>query len=313
MSDLVEKLNSAVFDITPLILSKEFEHMREPWQMMMGGLILPAIAKEDPSVLNDPEFKELLESFTKEKVEEFFKPKTVEVSVDRIVEKKVEVEKIVEKVVPVDRVVEKIVSVDRIVEKIVHVPLTTGTDTKFRRLKDDITKKKLMERQLVCEDRDVFIGWWNANQRLVPDTDPVCGELAKKVNEANPNSSPLAPAQVAGYFSHLCRVGMRTDAARDVIIQKSLNRGVFTITPVYSQKLLDEIQKNWGLQRADETARRKDHAIMRARRAAGDTTPVVAIVDKENGVVTSPEPIAPVVQTPVQAPVAEEEYEIKFL
>jgi len=310
MSDLVEKLNSAVFNITPLILSKEFEHMREPWQMMMGGLILPAIAKEDPSVLNEPEFKELLESYTKDKVEEYFKPKTVEVSVDRVVEKKVEVEKVVEKIVekvvhvPVDRVVEKIV------EKVVHVPLTTGTDTKFRRLKDDITKKKLMERQLVCEDRDVFIGWWNANQRLVPDTDPVCGILAKAINEARLNASPLAPAQVAGYFSHLCRVGMKTEAVRNEIIRKSLSRGVFTITPVYSQKLLDEIQKNWELERADETARRKDHEILRARRAAGDTTPVVAIVDKEKGVVTSPEPITSTPQAPVTEP--EEEYEIKF-
>lgn len=307
MSDLVDKLNSAAFDITALLLSqKEYEHMKEPWQMFMGGLILPAIAKEDPTVLDDPQHKELLESFTKEKIAEFFTPKTVEVPVEKIVEKIVEkpVDRIVEKVVekPVDRIVEKIV------EKIVHVPLTTGTDVKFRRLKDDITKKKLMERQIICEDRDRFIAWWNANQRLVPDTDPVCGELAKKINESNPNASPLAPAQVAGYFSHLCRVGMKTEAVRNEIIRKSLKRGVFTITPCYSQKLLDEIQKNWELQRADEEARRKDHEILRARRAAGDTTPVVAIVDKEQGVVTSPEPIAPAVQTPVQ----EESFEITY-
>ena len=88
MSDMINSLNDAVSVITPLVLTAEHAHMKGPWQMIMGGLILPEIVRLDPKVLDEnPTYRELLEQYDRKKVEAFF------------TEKKVEVEKIVEKVV----------------------------------------------------------------------------------------------------------------------------------------------------------------------------------------------------------------------
>jgi hypothetical protein len=284
MSDL-EKLHEAVFNITPLVLQEEYSHMKMPWQMVLGGMILPEIAKLDPSVLDaDPTYKALMEQYTKEQVIEFFAPK---------IETK-EVIKEVTKEVPVTKVVEKIV-------KVSTGTAVVETSGKFRRLKSGVAKVKRFERELDSADRDVFILRWNKLQRLVNDDDPVCKELAYEINKGG--GAPLSPMQVAGYFSYLCRLGMWTEADREERINRSIKRGSFRVRPFYSPELIAQIVENWKKERADEAARAEAHTKLREARERGEKIRIKTPV--ESTTVVSP--------APTPEPVAEEEFDIKFM
>jgi hypothetical protein len=287
MSDL-EKLHEAVFNITPLVLQEEYLHMKTPWQMVLGGLILPEIARLDPSVLDaDPTYKALMEQYTKEQVIEFFAPK---------IETK-EVIKEVTKEIPVTKVVEKIVKVPTGGTTIIE------SSGKYRRLKSGVAKVKRFERELDSADRDVFILRWNKLQRLVTDDDPICKELADEINKGV--GTPLSPMQVAGYFSYLCRLGMWAEADREGRIDRSVKRGAFTVRPIYSPELLKQIADNWEKQRADEAVRAEAHTKLREARARGEKIRIKTPV--EGTTVVSPAP------TPEPVAEPEEEFDIRFM
>lgn len=252
MSDMITRLNDAVCTITPLVLTADHAHMKEPWKMILGGLILPEMAKLDPSVITEnPAYKDLLAQFDKAKVAEFFSEKTVEV------------EKVVEKVV--EKIKEVRVEVPSTGDKVV-----VAEKVRYRRLKDDGVKKiSRLEREISSYDRDMIISWWNKNQRLVGDDDPVCKELADKINADCSGDKPLAPAQVAGYFSHLCRMGLCDPAYRAERFEKNIKHGAISITPDYCPLLLEEIKENNVEEKADEAIRKAAHDKMRAAKAAG--------------------------------------------
>jgi hypothetical protein len=142
----------------------------------------------------------------------------------------------------------------------VQVVVTGG---KFRRLKDNgVAKLKRFERELCGSDRDLIIRWWNQNQRLVPKGDPICADLAGGM-------TTISAMQVAGYLSYLCRLGQWTEIARQERLSRNLERGAFSVMPVYSRALLDAIAANWERERQDEALRAQAHAELRAARAAG--------------------------------------------
>jgi len=290
MSDLINQLHDAVTAITPLVLSAEHAHMKQPWQMILGGLIIPEIVKLDPKVLDsNPGYKKLLAQYDKKKVAEFFTEKIVEKVVEKIVEK------------PVTK------------EKIVHVPtgnpVVVAGKVRYRRLKDDGVKKiSRLEREIMLYDRDVIITWWNDNQRLVPDDDPVCKALAEEINIACTGSKPIAAAQIAGYFSHLCRMGLCSADYRTARFKKNMELKNITVMPVYSEKLLKEIKENNVAEKADEIAMKAAHEKMRAAKATGSHLKVgtpVDVVKTETAV--EPTPAAPV------ASIKEEEFDIKYM
>ena len=41
MSDLSDKLMEVATIMTPLVLDATFSHMKKPWEMLMGGLLIP--------------------------------------------------------------------------------------------------------------------------------------------------------------------------------------------------------------------------------------------------------------------------------
>jgi hypothetical protein len=149
----------------------------------------------------------------------------------------------------------------------------------YRRLKDGLNKVSRKTRELSTEGRDILIRWWNVNQRLIPKEDQACVTLTAQVNALRPSAEPLSALQIAGYFSHLCRMGLRTEDERVARLSASLNRGAHTIMPVYTQALLDAIYANWEFERANEAALHSDHIVMRELREKGVKSPVIAKVE----------------------------------
>jgi hypothetical protein len=146
----------------------------------------------------------------------------------------------------------------------------------FRRIKTDVHKEKRIKRELDPAGRDILIRWWNVNQRLIPDNDPVCVTLTAQVNSRHPNEEPLSSMQIAGYFSHLCRMGLRTEEDREDRFMRSMKRGAHKVMPKYTQELLGAIKENWERERANEAARPMDHAKLLKLREKGINKPVIA-------------------------------------
>lgn len=190
-------------------------------------------------------------------------------------------------------------------------PVTTVVNEggKFRRLKDNgVAKVKRFERELCCSDRDIIIRWWNYNQRLVPKEDPVCASLTTLINEQG--GVLLSSMQVAGYFSYLCRLGQWTEIQRQARLTRNLNRGAFSVTPVYSRPLLNAIVENWERERQDEELRAQAHAQLRAARAAGQPLRIKS----GDGVRVVIQPSASPVRAPaVPAEPTEETFDIKWM
>lgn len=287
---LVEDLHSAAITITKLITKRPYSHMKGPWEMVMGGLILPAITEGKTDALSDKD-KALMDKYSKEKVLEFFTTKEVEVEkvVERIVEK------------PVEKIVERIVE-----KKVVVTSTPVSKDGEvFRRIKSEVKKTSDKERDIECTDRDMIIRWWNTNQRLVPKDDPVCVKLATLINETR-RLEPLSSEQVAGYFSRLCDWGRLSDETRDNIFNMQLKKGKITAPPVYSKDLCDTIHENYRKERAEDAARKEAHRrILEARKSGTSTvvteTPVsvVALEESLKALERTPEETAKLVETRV--------------
>lgn len=266
MSELLNRLHEAAFTVTPLVLEEEYKHMKEPWEMILGGLIIPAMVKEDPEVLDgNPKYKELLEKYTPEKIHEYFHPEP------KVIEKKVAESKSLKK------------GKKKTSPKSERAPITKDGE-KYRRIKGKIKKVSRFARSLEIEDRNVIISYWNDRQKLVPSDDPLCEKIAKEINDAC-GKEPIAPAQIAGYFSHLCRIGMRSEEDRERYIEGALKRGCFSVTPEYTPDLLKEIVGHYEAVRKEEDARKKAHAKIRAARTG--------------------EPLARTEEEPIEAPYEE--------
>lgn len=232
--------------LSKLIIKGEFVHMKRPVEMVLGGMLIPFLKKAAGDSEPNADIDALIEQFSAEKIAKMLDPDA----------------KIIE--VPIDRIVETI-------------KLIRG---KFRRVKTDVIKEKRKVRTLDTLGRDTLIRWWNVNQRLVPDGDPVCVTLTAQINAQKPHEDPLSNMQVSGYFSYLCRLGRATAKDRDRLITRSLKKGMTTIRPTYSPALLRLIGENWEAERADEKLRHADHMELLERRANGDRTPICVEVTR---------------------------------
>lgn len=272
---LISQLNEAVKVITDLVKKDEYSHMRKPWEMVIGGLIVPAMIEVDRTLVEHPRYKALQEKYTREKLEEFFNPKPQ------------------------------------------NIPVSGGV--KFRRLKDKVNKKSRFERELGQYDRDKLILWWNKNQRLVPKDDPkqsggsVCVALAEELNREQKDKAPIAPLQLGGYFSYLCRMALRTERTRMVRFENACKRGAISILPVYTPELLDAIRENYNEARREESQRAKDHAELARRRASGDKSPVIASEDLplDQSEQMFPEPTPDCMPAPKAS--EEEEFDVRYM
>jgi hypothetical protein len=237
-----EELNTVNDVLGRLLLAGEFTHMKLHVQSILGGMLLPQMVNNGDLDGDDENVSKLIEAYSKEKVKALLNPEPLPIEIERVV-----------------------------MEKVFERPV-------YRRIKHGLNKEKRMVKGLTPEGRDILIRWWNVNQRLVPKEDPVCVTLTGQVNSVNPSDDPLSPMQISGYFSHLCRVGLRIDIEREAVFQRSIKRGDHTVMPKFSQRLIDAIRENWERERALESTRKADHEKLKALREQGSNQKVVANV-----------------------------------
>jgi uncharacterized protein YqgV (UPF0045/DUF77 family) len=245
MAKKTNEVTAREVDLAAAVLAKfvvkaEFAHLKRPIEMVLGGAMIPFLQAQ--ATEKNPEVDTVIEMFSKENIEKMLDPEEVVVEI------------------PVDRVLETI-------------KLIRG---KFRRVKKGLNKICRKERALDSYCRDTMIRWWNVNQRLIPDGDPICASIAQQVNEECPNEDPLSSMQTAGYFSYLCRLGLMVESSRQLCIERALKKGMITVKPVFSSKLIKVIEENWRQERADEVQREKDHKILIKQREQGDFSPIIA-------------------------------------
>jgi hypothetical protein len=229
-----EQLHTLAFSVTPDIV-KGYPHLMELWKAMLGGYVLPEMAKAEPeTVAGNAGFQALVDQYTKENIEKLFAPEVEE--------------KVVEKIVELPTIVEKTVVV-REGDKVVH-----------RRLRTDIHKISRKKRQLNSYERDLVINVFNEKQDMLDSTSEVLKTLVDVVNSARLPEEYVSASQLAGYWSSLCRWADRDRARRLAWIAKSLKKEIYTITPVYTDVFIAKIKENYA-KKAEETVKRKaDHA-----------------------------------------------------
>ncbi|MBD3388157.1 MAG: hypothetical protein GF414_04405 [Candidatus Altiarchaeales archaeon] len=280
----IKKLHEASFTLSALALEDRYEHMREPLQMVVGGLIMAEIARLDPSQVEE-EMKGLLAQYTPEKVKEWFEPKT------KIAETSPKLEALTEQLRETNAELEQLrkqkaegtnpalASVDP--KDLQALPLPKSApkvkvnqcyDGKNRRIKSNVNKEKKQKRELEPSDRDQIISWWNANQRLMDKDSEECKNLVQACGPDARLNEFLAPAQVAGCVSQIARKALWSERRRARNIARNLKEGTFSIEPMYTPQLLAEIAANYKTQRKDEEKRRKDHADIIAKRQGAKTT-----------------------------------------
>lgn len=235
-----KELNTVNDVLGRLLLAGEFTHMKLHVQSILGGMLLPQMVNNGDLDGDDPDVTKLIDAYSKEKVKALLNPEPLPIEVERIV-----------------------------MEKVFERPI-------YRRIKNGVNKESRMVKQLTPEGRDILIRWWNVNQRLVPKEDPVCVTLTEQINALDPASDPLSSMQIAGYFSHLCRIGLRMEAERIAVFERSIKRGDHTVMPKYTAPLLEAIEENWRFERALEETRKADHAKLISLRAKGSNQKVIA-------------------------------------
>lgn len=220
-------IGDVVAEITKRTVTVEHAHMLRPWEMVLGGLILPMLAEEDPAVKESGRYAELMARYDKDSVEKMFSTKAAKEVVERVVEKVVE------------RVVEVPVG-DAVRKPTLH--RTVKSAGKFRRLKDKVNKVARKRNDIPLEGRDLINRWWNNNQRLVKPGEE-CQAIADEINALHA-CAPLSASQVSGWISWLCRLALKTTNDREDYIAKALKIGKFTVIPKFPDRLVNEITNN---------------------------------------------------------------------
>lgn len=287
----IQKLHEASFALSALALEERYEHMREPLQMVVGGLILAEIARLDPAQVEE-EMKGLLAQYTPEKVKEWFEPKV------KIAETSPKLEALTEQLRKANAELEQLrqqkaegtnpalanvdpkdlqgLPVPKLPKRAPKLKVDQCYDGKNRRIKGNIQKETKQKRELEPSDRDHIIRWWNAKQRLMDKDSEECKALVQTCGVSGNPPELLAPAQIAGCVSQIARKALWSAGRRARNIARNIKEGVFSIEPMYTSNLLAEVAANYKAERADEDKRRKDHADILAKRngaPAKTTTP----------------------------------------
>lgn len=231
----VEEINTASDILARLLIQGKYAHMKIPVQTILGGLLIPNLVDLGEVDPNDPQVVKLLGSYSKVEIKKQLNPEPV--------------------------VVKQFVG-------------ENGDRPIYRRREHSVNKVKRIERELDPGARDIMNKWWNTNQRLVPKEDPVCAILTAQINALNPSIEPLSSMQIAGYFSSLCRLGLKTAVDRDRLISLAMRKGRYAIAPKFSLELLKAIEENWEFERKNEEARVKDQAKINKLIEKGEYRPV---------------------------------------
>jgi hypothetical protein len=230
-----DQLHTLAFAVTPEIMKEGNRHMIDIWKALLGGFILPEMARQEPeSVAGNEGFEAMINDYSKEKIIEMFSPKSEE------------------------KIVEVIKEVPTIVEKTVVVK--EGEHVVHRRLRKDVHKVRRKKREMSMDERDLVIRVFNDKQDMLDKSSEVFSTLVGKINEAREPEDKISAPQLAGYWSSLCRWADRPLENRKAWIAKSLRREIYSITPEFSDGFVSKIKANYAAKKVKERKRAKDHA-----------------------------------------------------
>lgn len=250
-----EDLHRLAFEVTPDIILA-YPHMIELWRMVLGGFVLPELAKSEPDILTNEGYRDLIKMYDKDAITKFFAREStiVEVEVERIVE------------VPV------------IVEK---TTVLSGEKVTHRRIRSDVDKVSRKVRGLTPRERDIVIQVFNSTQDMIDKTSGVFKTLVDKFNEGHEESDQISASQLGGYWSSLCRWADQTAEYRNKWIRKCIEKGIYNLEPVYTPEFIEKIKTHYKLSREEDEARRRDHSEIKAGRKPTAKTVVVTEVKRE--------------------------------
>lgn len=229
-----EQLHTLAFSVTPEIMKEENRHLIDIWKALLGGFVLPEMARQEPgSVAGNAAFEDMISEYTKENILNMFAPKAEE------------------------KIVEVIKEVPTIVEKVVVVK--EGEHVVHRRLRTDIHKEKRKKRDMSMEERDLVIRVFNEKQDMLDKSSEIFSTLVGKINEHRDEDEQISAPQLAGYWSSLCRWADRPLDRREAWMDKSIKRSIYSIRPIYSEGFIGKIRANYEAKRVEAKARKEDH------------------------------------------------------
>lgn len=226
--------------LSGLILQKKYAHMREPVQIVLGGLLLPILADLGELDTDDPNVSFFLEKYSRDNIKKILNPDPIQIPVE----------------VPIEIIIKE--------------------RPRFRRLREDVCKIKRKKRPLSPIARNTLIKWWNDNQKLVPSDDPICVILTERVNKLEKTQYPISNMQISGYFSLLCRMGLETEIDRMLFFRDKISKGYHTLMPKYTPELIELIKENWLRMKKEKADRVRDHNTIIKLRNIGRYKPIIA-------------------------------------
>lgn len=153
-----------------------------------------------------------------------------------------------------------------------RVELNNAPSGQHRRIKKQVNKLPVKERELLPEERDQIIQYMNKTQALMPhdsgEGDGICQQMCDKFNAESPRLNRVWPYQVSGYYSHLCRMAMKPKDNRDDWFVRAVAKGSLTgnVRPYFGVNLQRRVASNWSKARREEWERKQDHAQMLSER-----------------------------------------------
>jgi hypothetical protein len=228
--------------LSELVLQKKYAHMREPVQMILGGLLLPILVDRGALDTSDPDISFFLNRYSKDNINKMLNPEPIEVPLE----------------IPIEVIIRE--------------------RPKFRRIREKVKKVKRKRRPLTPQARDAIIKWWNENQKLVPSDIPICVIITEKINKEENLEYPLSNMQTSGYFSLLCSMGKVSEEERIKFFNETIEYGLHTLMPVYTPEFMEVIEENRRRMKIEKSARMKDHYRIRQLRKDGEYKPVIAEV-----------------------------------
>jgi len=211
----VDLLNSVAEEFTVKIVTPEYAHFLPMWKAVLGGFICRELAKYGEV---DAETQAQIDQYTPEHIRLLTSGKTeiVEKVVEKVVEKKV-----------IERVPSSSVPVNITASGDPTLPSVTGAGGNksgvLRHKAMGVNKVSNKERNLSPEERAIIIASFNKEQKLVDTNNPICTEL---ITFFPTSATPVFPAQVAGYWSVLCKVVMMTQSEIEEWVEGHKKKGV---------------------------------------------------------------------------------------
>lgn len=230
--EYINLLNMVATTVTKKVLTPEYSHLLELWKALLGGFIGPEMAKLTPDAI-DEKRKAMMEKYSKEAIAQMINPEP----------------KVIEKTV------EKIVYRDRTVSE--PAPAPQGNDTGNRRYRPYVKKLTRKKRELQPDERLAIITLFNEKQCLMDKNDDACRQLTAKLNASA--TEPTSNLQVAGYWSWLCRVVLKTKREQENWFSAATRKGSLPQgcpTPVASDEFKKLIIENQQEQQALDAHRK---------------------------------------------------------